>query len=89
MYMFPRQFGLRNVFVSTADHNVRTDHFESQAFREGDFFMDGRSSKVPKRLYGAALDLVRALRVRHIRCSYAEVLRHYCPADVSFSRMFY
>ncbi|KAJ5247280.1 Telomere reverse transcriptase [Penicillium chermesinum] len=81
MYMFPRQFGLRNAFSSTEDHNARTDYFKSQAFREDDIFREGRSLKVPKRLRGTAMELVHSLRIRHSRCSYAEILRYYCPTS--------
>ncbi|KAJ6145523.1 Telomere reverse transcriptase [Penicillium chermesinum] len=63
------------------DHNARTDYFKSQAFREDDIFREGRSLKVPKRLRGTAMELVHSLRIRHSRCSYAEILRYYCPTS--------
>jgi telomerase reverse transcriptase len=35
--------------------------------------------KVPKRLRGEATRLVQRLQILHSRCSYFELLRHYCP----------
>lgn len=97
-YIFPRQFGLQNVFA-LADRNGNTDQFNAHASREKEIFeRRGRrkqkhvhsmhnpgsaSEKLPKRLRGQAMDLVRALRVRHVRCSYSELLKYYCPPEVS------
>lgn len=41
--------------------------------------------KVPKRLRGSAIELIRKLRTRNARCSYVELLRYYCPTDVRHS----
>lgn len=47
-------------------------------------------SRVPKRLRGAPLGLIERLRTLHHRCSYAELLRHYCPIEVGTnSRMLF
>ncbi|KAJ5717406.1 Telomere reverse transcriptase [Penicillium malachiteum] len=82
MYMFPRQFGLRNVFIPTGDAN---EQFTStgHAYREDEIFADDESRKTPKRLRGLATDLTQRLRVRHARCSYHELLKHYCPPETS------
>ncbi|KAJ5841227.1 Telomere reverse transcriptase [Penicillium rubens] len=40
-----------------------------------------RSCKVPKRLRGITIELVRKLRNRNAQCSYGELLRHYCPTE--------
>lgn len=40
--------------------------------------------RTPKRLRGDAVKLVDRLRVRNQRCSYMEMLRHYCPIEVLF-----
>lgn len=97
-YIFPRQFGLQNVFTST-DHSGSAVPFNAQAFREREISAKEdhkkgihaqllqeaglASEKLPKRLRGQAEDLVRALRVRHARCSYIELLKYYCPPEVS------
>jgi hypothetical protein len=39
-------------------------------------------SRVPKRLRGATVALVDRLRTLNHRCSYTELLRHYCPVKV-------
>ncbi|KAJ6013379.1 hypothetical protein N7540_007970 [Penicillium herquei] len=78
MYIFPRQFGLRNVFIPTGDAN---EQFTSigHVSREDEIFADDEYRKTPKRLRGLATDLTQRLRVRHSRCSYHELLKHYCP----------
>ncbi|KAJ5577953.1 Telomere reverse transcriptase [Penicillium hispanicum] len=101
-YIFPRQFGLRNVFVSTGDGPEDGDLFKTHGFREEEIHRleaqkrhlrdpprgtesaedhngDG-GLKVPKRLRGQAMELVRRMRVCHARCSYTNLLQHYCPA---------
>jgi hypothetical protein len=55
-------------------------------------FLDGKAtnpeaverwkSRVPKRLRGVTMALVDRLRTLHHRCSYVELLRHYCPQKV-------
>ena len=97
-YLFPSQFGMHNVFTCTVDSKESTQPFkdytlreqeiaqlESQAIRKGNA---GTSSvaikqRVPKRLRGEALDLVRKLQKLHSRCSYYHLLKHYCPLKVS------
>ncbi|KAJ5663924.1 hypothetical protein N7507_004655 [Penicillium longicatenatum] len=81
MYIFPRQFGLRNVFVPTGDQN---EQFVSHghAFREDEIFDGDGHSKIPKRLRGQVVELVHRLRARHARCSYEGLLRHYCPTEL-------
>lgn len=39
--------------------------------------------RMPKRLRGDVVALVNKLRVLNQRCSYIELLRHYCPVEVS------
>ncbi|KAJ5492091.1 Telomere reverse transcriptase [Penicillium expansum] len=40
-----------------------------------------RTIKVPKRLRGITIELVRKLRNRNAQCSYKELLRYYCPTE--------
>ncbi|PHH59478.1 hypothetical protein CDD81_3168 [Ophiocordyceps australis] len=86
MYMFPRQFGLHNVFTSTVNQSQTSQRFQDYTLREvSDLKLakhrgsDDQLVKVPKRLRGAARQLVRRLQILHGRCSYSELLHHYCP----------
>jgi len=85
MYMFPRQFGLHNVFTSTVDRQKTAQSFQDYTLREEEIAQkfpknaDGcRAVHIPKRLRGVK-HLVEQLQVLHGRCSYAEMLQHYCP----------
>ena len=85
-HVFPRQFGLHNVFTSTVDPRETTHPFQDYTMRDREISAAIRlkkSSKVPKRLRGPALDLIRKIRKTHANLSYTELLRHYCPFDVS------
>lgn len=87
MYMFPLQFGLHNVFNSQVDTSQTAQRFQDYTLREEEITLafppkpDGQSQlpKLPKRLRGDAEKLVERLQVRHGRCSFIELLRHYCP----------
>jgi hypothetical protein len=88
MYIFPRQFGLHNVFTSTVDKKQTAQKFQDYTLREEEIFgrygrSDGNlrtvTASLPKRLRGDAARLVERLQVRHGRCSYFELLQHYCP----------
>jgi telomerase reverse transcriptase len=47
------------------------------------------NARVPKRLRGATMTLVDRLRTLNYRCSYTELLRHYCPVKVRNMRCFW
>ncbi|KAG5926155.1 hypothetical protein E4U42_003572 [Claviceps africana] len=91
MYMFPRQFGLHNVFT-TEVHSLQTaQKLQDYTIRDEEIFRflknprnlsaDG-TAKLPKRLRGMAWNLVQRLQTLHSRCSYTELLRHYCPSEL-------
>ena len=89
MYLFPRQFGLHNVFTSTVDPKTTVQKFQDYTIRDEEIashlradrkFTEHGRPKIPKRLRGAGQDLVRRLQIRHRRCSYFELIRHYCPS---------
>lgn len=90
MYIFPRQFRLHNVFTSEVDRTRTSQKFQDYTLREEEIvsiMQPGRDTpKIPKRLRGAARELVERLRVRHGRCSYGELLRHYCPSPLQPQR---
>lgn len=102
MYIFPRQFGLHNVFTSATDSRETVQPFKDYTMREDEIAQSGRrptpsrtrveskvSPKIPKRLRGKAVDLIQKLQNRNKRCSYVELLRHYCPSEVSLSGTLY
>ena len=89
MYMFPRQFGLHNVFTSTVDRQKTAQMFQDYTLREeeiakkfaGEDEKSRRAAKhVPKRLRGLP-HLIRRLQILHGRCAYAAMLQHYCPVS--------
>jgi len=95
-YIFPRQFGLHNAFTSEVDPNETVQPFKDYTLREQEIsrkFLNKRATcgrvpqpQVPKRLRGGPLKLVQQLQRLHGRCSYTELLSHYCPTGISNSR---
>ncbi|CAN9263504.1 unnamed protein product [Alternaria alternata] len=97
-YIFPRQFGLHNVFTSKVDPRETAMPFMDYTLREKDIYsrmcrelgseatnaekIVKWKQRTPKRLRGDAVRLVEKLRVRNQRCSYMEMLRHYAPIEV-------
>lgn len=97
-YVFPRQFGLHNVFTSKVDRRETAMPFKDYTLREKEIHQSmcralknkatdteevrRWRSRVPKRLRGATMALIDRLRTLHYRCSYTELLRHYCPVEV-------
>ena len=96
-YIFPRQFGLHNAFTSTPDSRETVQPFKDYTLREQEIARKYRQAslksglrsnpsasanqRLPKRLRGA-VDLVKKLQILHSRCSYKELLEHYCPLKV-------
>ncbi|KAI8298309.1 Telomerase reverse transcriptase [Colletotrichum sp. SAR11_59] len=84
MYIFPRQFGLHNVFTSKVDHLKTAQKFPDYTLREEEInplFKD-QKIRTPKRLRGDVKRLVEHLQLLHGRCAYAELLRHHCPSAI-------
>ncbi|KAL7761636.1 hypothetical protein ACKLNR_008171 [Fusarium oxysporum f. sp. zingiberi] len=91
MYIFPRQFGLHNVFTSQVDPTITSQKFQDYTLREEEiapYFRTkagdtgSRMPKIPKRLRGYTEELVKRLQVLHGRCSYIELLKHHCPCTL-------
>lgn len=93
-YIFPRQFGLHNVFTSdvhrkdtaqqfkdytSRDREIAEDEYRRRSRRAAGPEKTDQDAPLPKRLRGEVEDLVSRLRKRHNRCSYAAMLEHYCP----------
>ncbi|KAJ3526128.1 hypothetical protein NM208_g11338 [Fusarium decemcellulare] len=66
MYMFPRQFGLHNVFTSQVDTSKTAQKFQDYTLRE-------------EEIAPAFQPKTGQTAVRHGRCSYIELLKYYCP----------
>lgn len=88
MYMFPRQFGLHNVFTSHVDSTQTAQKFQDYTLREEEIlkkfrkkegYINALDVRIPKRLRGTPEHLVRRLQTLHARCSYVELLQHHCP----------
>jgi telomerase reverse transcriptase len=92
-YMFPRQFGLHNVFTSAVDSRETVQPFKDYTMREDEIMakiskgLTGGKARcrVPKRLRNGASLLVRKLQIQQKRCAYKEMIEHYCPSSVSLS----
>ncbi|KIW17443.1 hypothetical protein PV08_04637 [Exophiala spinifera] len=85
-YVFPRQFGLHNVFTSTTDPTETAQQFKDYTLREQEIrsICSRARAKIPRRLRGKPLDLVRKILRNHLRCSYTQLLRYYCSLGGSF-----
>lgn len=79
-YVFPRQFGLHNVFTSTTDPTETAQQFKDYTLREQEVkgLRSRAPAKIPRRLRGKTLELVRKIQCNHQRCSYTQLMRHYC-----------
>ncbi|KLJ10847.1 hypothetical protein EMPG_09861 [Blastomyces silverae] len=95
-YIFPRQFGLHNVFTSSVNPKETIQPFKDYTLREEEIsrcknkrnrppkapeISSEIDEKVPKRLRGDLFVLIQKLQKRHQRCPYAELLRYYCPIE--------
>jgi hypothetical protein len=70
------------------DYTLREQEIHNRMCRElGDKATSAQGadkwkSHIPRRLRGAAVALVQKLRTLNQRCSYIELLRHYCLVEV-------
>ncbi len=84
-YVFPRQFGLHNVFTSKVDRDGMAQKIRDYTFREQEITGKAKPSLTwaPRRLRGEATRLVQKLCRNHKACSYSQLLRHYCRPNCS------
>lgn len=95
-YIFPRQFGLHNVFTSSVDSRDTSHAFKDYTLREREIAQSAQRENVkrgkvsgaigrslPRRLRGTLVKLISKLQKLHSKCSYSALLKHYCPVDVS------
>lgn len=97
-YIFPRQFGLHNVFTSAVDTRETVQPFKDYTLREQEIALAARQKQakggvtagngvqskeqLPKRLRGLPVKLIRKLQKLHARCPYYEMLKYYCSVEV-------
>ena len=88
MHIFPREFGLQNVFTSVVDSRETVQPFKDSTLREDEIFKvyGTESPRIPKRLRGEAMELVKKLQILHNRCPFKKLLEYYCPATNEPSR---
>ena len=90
-YIFPRQFGLHNVFGSVVNSSETAQRFKDYTYREQEISQamheessrGDRTTGPPKRLRGDVLGLITKLRRKHRKCPYVELLNHYCSAETT------
>jgi telomerase reverse transcriptase len=96
MYVFPRQFGLHNVFTSSVDTRETVQPFKDYTLREDEIKKLGQSNtagkssaiaKCPKRLRGEPTELIHRLQLQHARCSYERLLEHYCSTKALLNHL--
>ena len=81
-YIFPRQFGLHNVFTHAIDTKNSAQPFKDYTLREQEIKSVNKKVKqrsLPKRLRGECAALASHLHTRHERCAYSALLQYYCP----------
>ena len=82
-HIFPRQFGLHNVFTSLVDTKQTSQTLPDYTYREDEIDQNREHPKywVPKRLRHGPRTMVESIRKAHSRCSYTQLLRHYCSVS--------
>jgi telomerase reverse transcriptase len=98
-HIFPRQFGLHNVFESATDHRDTAHAFRDYMLREREIEEHSRqaargrtksgakpskeTTPLPRRLRGAAFKHSQSIRRRHARCPYVALFKYYCAVSSS------
>jgi telomerase reverse transcriptase len=87
MYMFPRQYGLHNVFTSVVNRQETVQALQDYTYREPEIKelkakRHGKGIPVPSRLKGPVLALVMVMQKLHRNCSYHSLVKYYCPVSV-------
>ncbi|CAD6892531.1 unnamed protein product [Tilletia caries] len=84
-YMFPRQFGLHNVFTSVVDRNLTTQAFPDYTMREAEIRLRGRC-KTPKRVM-TVRGLVKTMLRRIDAFDFKRTLDRCCPSRIPRRRL--
>lgn len=96
-YVFPRVFGLHNVFTSIVDRSATTAQFMDYTMREaeiaeqekqkqtmkirGEASNKGASADKVPRRLRGVLPLIKRLQKLHAKCAYKEILFKHCPVE--------
>lgn len=80
-YVFPRQFKLHNVFTFAIDRRETAQQFKDYTSRDDEInrMPPQDRARLPRRLRGQPCRLIARLRRLHQRCSYPQLMYHYCP----------
>lgn len=84
-YVFPRQFGLHNVFTGARDFDTTTQPFRDYTVREAEIKTLG-AKRTPKAVR-SALPILAKILVRHDRLNYRALLDRCCPSRVPKGRL--
>lgn len=86
-YIFPRQFGLDNVFTSKTDKKENVQAHKDYTWRtDVPTSLNELRRAVPRRLRGRIAQLVHGVRRRHEKIAYHSLLVHYCPVGYPASQ---
>lgn len=92
MYIFPREYGLHNVFTAEIDWKVETGPVRDYTNRDEEIAAlvekyKRKNEKIPrpKRLGENVLELVKKLQKRHRECSYDALVKYCSPQSVRFT----
>lgn len=83
--MFTSAIDLRETVQPFKDYTLREQEIarhQRLTQLKGSDAAGSPKAHIPKRLRGQAVALIKKLQKLHSRCSYAELLRHYCPPIV-------
>ena len=85
-YIFPRQFGLHNVFTHVTDRRETSHAFKDYTDRENEIAISpkNRDDKAYQRLGTRVLSLVSKMQKLHKLCSYHELINYYCSSTPEF-----
>ncbi|SNX84166.1 uncharacterized protein MEPE_02874 [Melanopsichium pennsylvanicum] len=84
-YVFPRQFGLHNVFTGARDFDTTTQPFRDYTVRETEIKALG-AKRTPKALR-SALPVLAKMLARHDKLEYRALLNRCCPSRVPKGRL--
>ncbi|CDS00916.1 uncharacterized protein SPSC_02028 [Sporisorium scitamineum] len=84
-YVFPRQFGLHNVFTGARDFDTTTQPFRDYTVREVEIKALG-ARRTPKALR-AVLPVLAKILARHDKLNYRALLDRCCPSRVPKGRL--
>jgi hypothetical protein len=79
-YIFPKQFGLHNVFTNLTDRRETTHAFKDYTDREAEITasLKDKDQKAYRRLGKRILDLILKMQKAHQQISYHELIHYYC-----------